>query len=45
MTMISGRDGLHSEQLLLTAHATVRGWLTPFANRIILFAPQQNCGR
>jgi hypothetical protein len=45
MTLISGRDGLHNEQLLLTAHARVRGRLIPFASRIVLFAPQQNCGR
>jgi hypothetical protein len=34
-----------NEQLLLAAHAAVRGWLIPFASRIVVFAPQQNCGR
>jgi hypothetical protein len=34
-----------NEQLLLTAHAAVRGSLIPFASRIVVFAPQQNCGR
>jgi hypothetical protein len=36
---------LANEQLLLTAHAAVRGWLIPFASRIVVIAPQQNCGR
>lgn len=36
---------LHNEQLLLAAHAAVRGWLIPFASRIVVIAPQQNCGR
>ena len=36
---------LHNEQLLLPAHAAVRGWLIPFASRIVVIAPQQNCGR
>ena len=34
-----------NEQLLLPAHARVRGWLIPFASRIVVIAPQQNCGR
>jgi hypothetical protein len=34
-----------NEQLLLTAHAAVRGWLVAFASRILMIAPQQNCGR
>jgi hypothetical protein len=34
-----------NEQLLLAAHAAVRGWLIPFASRIVVFAPQQNCER
>ena len=33
-----------NEQLLLTAHAAVLGWLMSFASRTVLFAPQQNCG-
>jgi hypothetical protein len=36
---------LPNEQLLLTAHAAVRGWLIPFASRIVVIAPQQNCSR
>jgi len=38
----TGRD---NEQLLLAAPTAVRGWLIPFASRIVVFAPQQNCGR
>jgi hypothetical protein len=34
-----------NEQLLLTAHDAVRGSLIPFASRIVVVAPQQNCGR
>jgi hypothetical protein len=36
---------LPNEQLLLAAHAKVRGWLIPFDSRIVMIAPQQNCGR
>jgi hypothetical protein len=35
----------HNDQLLLPAHALVRGWLIPFASRIVVFVPQQNGGR
>ena len=35
---------LPDEQLLPAAHAAVRGWLIPFASRILVIAPQQNCG-
>jgi len=35
----------HNEQLLLTAPHYGSGWLIPFASRILLIAPQQNCGR
>ena len=34
-----------NEQLLLAAPAAVRGWLIPFASRIVGFAPQQNYAR
>lgn len=43
MTLI--RWTLPNEQLLLTAHAKVRGWLIPFASRTAVIAPQQNCRR
>jgi hypothetical protein len=36
---------LPNQQLLLTAHVAVGGWLIPFAIRILVIAPQQNCGR
>jgi hypothetical protein len=36
---------LANEQLLLSAPTAVRGWLIPFASRIVVIAPQQNCGR
>jgi hypothetical protein len=38
-------DELLNEQLRLSAHAAVRGWLISFASRIVGIAPQQNCGR
>ena len=38
-------EALHNEQLLLTAYDAVRGSLIAFASRILVIAPQQNCGR
>jgi len=42
---LHGFMGSPNEQLLLTAHDAVRGWLISFASCIVVVAPQQNCGR
>ena len=34
-----------NEQVLLAAQTMARGWLTSFASRIVVIAPQQKCGR
>jgi hypothetical protein len=36
---------LSNEQLLLSAPHYGSGGLIPFASRIVVIAPQQNCGR
>jgi hypothetical protein len=41
---LTSRLVLPNEQLLLTAHGGI-GWLAAFACRIVVGAPQQNCGR
>jgi hypothetical protein len=45
MRRLHGFTGSPNELLLLPAHDAVRDWLISFASRIVVVAPQQNCGR